>query len=132
MDLKLIIIPPDDALNNNIYSYKLGDGEYHDMALLNYSNQNKLEYNDILSLVKNGYIVINTVNNDYITFAPENLSEKQLSYIKYLFDSVEDINMKLAFVGIRFNNVGKVSCYDDVLTIYNNLNQKERNGMNVR
>ena len=102
------------------------------MALFNYCNKNELEYNDILSLAKNGYVVINTVNNDYITFAPENLSEKQLIYIKYLFDSVKDINMKLAFVGIRFNNVGKVSCYDDILTIYNNFNQKERNGMNVR
>ena len=127
MDLKLIIIPPDNALNNDIYSYKLDTGEYHDIVLFNYCNKNKLEYNDILTLAKNEYVIINTVNNDYIVFAPDNLSERQLLYIKYLFDSVKDINMKLAFVGNKFNNVGKISCYDDLLNIYNNLNQKEGN-----
>lgn len=65
-------------------------------------------------------------------FAPDNLSERQLLYIKYLFDSVKDINMKLAFVCSKFNNVGKISCYDDILNIYNNLNQKEGNDINVR
>ncbi len=132
MDLKLIIIPPDNALNNDIYSYKLDTGEYHDIVLFNYCNKNKLEYNDILTLAKNEYVIINTVNNDYIVFAPDNLSERQLLYIKYLFDSVKDINMKLAFVGSKFNNVGKISCYDDILNIYNNLNQKEGNDINVR
>ena len=132
MDLKLIIIPPDNALNNDIYSYKLDTGEYHDIVLVNYCNKNKLEYNDILTLAKNEYVIINTVNNDYIVFAPDNLSERQLLYIKYLFDSVKDINMKLAFVGSKFNNVGKISCYDDLLNIYNNLNQKEGNDINVR
>lgn len=132
MDLKLIIIPPDNALNNDIYSYKLDTGEYHDIVLFNYCNKNKLEYNDILTLAKNEYVIINTVNNDYIVFAPDNLSERQLLYIKYLFDSVKDINMKLAFVGNKFNNVGKISCYDDLLNIYNNLNQKEGNDINVR
>ena len=132
MDLKLIIIPPDNALNNDIYSYKLDAGEYHDIVLFNYCNKNKLEYNDILTLAKNEYVIINTVNNDYIVFAPDNLSERQLLYIKYLFDSVKDINMKLAFVGNKFNNVGKISCYDDLLNIYNNLNQKEGNDINVR
>ncbi len=132
MDLKLIIIPPDNALNNDIYSYKLDTGEYHDIVLFNYCNKNKLEYNDILTLAKNEYVIINTVNNDYIVFAPDNLSERQLLYIKYLFDSVKDINMKLAFIGNKFNNVGKISCYDDLLNIYNNLNQKEGNDINVR
>lgn len=132
MDLKLIIIPPDNALNNDIYSYKLDTGEYHDIVLFNYCNKNKLEYNDILTLAKNEYVIINTVNNDYIVFAPDNLSERQLLYMKYLFDSVKDINMKLAFVGSKFNNVGKISCYDDILSIYNNLNQKEGNDINVR
>lgn len=132
MDLKLIIIPPDNALNNDIYSYKLDAGEYHDIVLFNYCNKNKLEYNDILTLAKNEYVIINTVNNDYIVFAPDNLSERQLLYIKYLFDSVKDINMKLAFIGNKFNNVGKISCYDDLLNIYNNLNQKEGNDINVR
>lgn len=132
MDLKLIIIPPDNALNNDIYSYTLDTGEYHDIALFNYCNKNKLEYNDILTLAKNEYVIINTVNNDYIVFAPDNLSERQLLYIKYLFDSVKDINMKLAFVCSKFNNVGKISCYDDILNIYNNLNQKEGNDINVR
>ncbi len=128
---KVIIIPPDNALNNNVFSYTLPENDpeaFHDSVLLKYCEKHNLSENNALSMPNIGYVVIYTVGGEYLMYCTYDLSERQLIYIKELFKK-EIKTAHLGFIqGDEFSNGGKAKNFDEFMLAYNNLkNEKEGN-----
>ena len=126
MKLKVIIIPPDNAPNTDFFEHTLAHDEYHNDILIDYCNQYGVEANDIIAMTNIGYVVINTIDNNYLMFCYEDLSEKQLLNIKTIFGNNDKIDANLAFFGdLGFYNMGKVQSYEEFILAFNNLKNKK-------
>lgn len=133
MKLKVIIIPPDNAPNTDFFEHTLTHDEYHNDILIDYCNQYGVEANDIIAMTNIGYVVINTIDNNYLMFCYEDLSEKQLLNIKTIFDNNDKIDANLAFFGdLGFSNIGKVQSYEEFILAFNNLKNKKEGIKHVR
>ncbi|MFR5756616.1 MAG: hypothetical protein ACLUD7_04190 [Lachnospiraceae bacterium] len=132
MASKVIIIPPDNALKSDVFSYTLPDNDpevFHDGVLLKYCEKHNLSENNALSMPNIGYVVIYTVGGEYLMYCTYNLSERQLIYIKELFKT-EIRTAHLGFIqGDEFSNAGKAKNFDEFMLAYNNL-IKKKEGIN--
>ena len=126
---KVIIIPPDDVPNNEVFNYTLPKEDTklcHDSVLLEYCKSFNISKNNIQSLSNIGYVVIYTVDGEYLMFFTDDLSEKQLIYIKKLFEK----EIKTAHLGFiqdeKMINVGKAKNFDEFVATYNSLKKEEK------
>ena len=111
-----------EILNNNVISFNT-----------ELNSTFNVEANDIIAMANIGYVVINTIDNNYLMFCYENLSEKQLLYIKTIFDDNDKIDANLAFFGdLGFSNMGKVQSYEEFILAFNNLKNKKEGVKYVR
>lgn len=129
MASKVIIIPPDDEINNEVFNYiipKENSEICHDSVLLKYCKSFNISKNDIQTLSNIGYVVIYTVDGEYLMFFTYDLSEKQLIYIKKLFEK----EIKTAHLGFvqdeKMTNVGKAENFDEFTATYNSLKKEEK------
>lgn len=126
---KVIIIPPDDVPNNEVFNYTIPNGNTeicHDSVLLEYCKSFNISKNNIQSLSNIGYVVIYTVGGEYLMFFTYDLSEKQLIYIKELFEK----EIKTAHLGFiqdeKMINVGKAKNFDEFTATYNSLKKEKK------
>ena len=126
---KVIIIPPDDAPNNEVFNYtipKENTEVCHDSVLLSYCTNYNISKNTIQTMPGMGYVVIYTVGGEYLMYFTYDLSERQLIYIKELFKK----EIKTAHMGFiqdgKFSSVGKAKNFDEFMLSYNNLIKEEK------
>ena len=132
MASKVIIIPPDNVLNNEVFSYTLPKNDpeiFHDSILLKYCMNYNISKNTIQTMPDIGYIVIYTVDGEYLIYCPYNLTERQLLHIKELFKK----NIEIAHIGFIHDNEllekAKAKNFDEFMLAYNNL-IKKKEGIN--
>lgn len=130
MASRVIIIPPDDAPNNDVFNYTLSldakPMEIHASILLKYCDEYNINENTVITLPNIEYVVIYTVDNEYLVYCPYNLSERQLLYIKELFEK----EVLTAHIGFIHDNEllekAKAKNFDEFMLSYNNLIKEEK------
>lgn len=129
MNSKIIIIPPDYVKNNKYFEHDLFSGQFHDEILYEYCVQNKLLENNIIDLVNNNYIVIETYGKAYVSYFPADVSNNQLFWIKKLL--LRNVEMETSIIKDGKMKIigGKITTYEKLLDIFDNL-KKEKEGMN--
>lgn len=130
MKAKIIIIPPDGAKISDYFEYGLTDDINHNDVLYEYCIQNRLEHNDIINLVSEGYVIIYTHFNLYGAFVPDDISNNQIKKLEKLFD--RGIVMESAIISKKeLYKLPNASCFEEFVKGYKDNDLiKEKGGIN--
>ena len=129
MTSRVIIITPDDVPNNEVFNYTIPKENTeicHDSVLLEYCMGCNISKNTVQAMSDIGYVVIYTVDGEYIMYCPYNLSERQLLYIKELFGK-EALTAHIGFIhDNELIEKAKAKNFDEFMLSYNNLIKEEK------
>lgn len=122
---KMCIIPPDNVVNSDLFYFELYPNQYHDDVLLEYCNNKNLPFNDIISLVSNGYLYIPIDDNLCVIFSPNNLGKIQkknfLEFMSMLYDNQPSLKVsacKANEKGEIITGPTKINGYDELLEFF--------------
>lgn len=141
MKKEIIIITPDENDETPVFTHLFGkfyDADaYHYDILSEYCIMKRLEYRDLISMVKDGYVVFMVLDDIYMIYVPKRFKQHQIKEFNNVIENVFDKEISPKINIGEINEVGELK---EVLTggtskdeIFSKINfDIKNNGRNIK